>query len=285
VNHARAARLSEAEIDGWALLGCAQRDLGDFVSAEAAGQGALTLAYARGNDYSAAQCLHFLSLVSYNRNDLAQALERSKRAQEIKALIGDFEGLVACRLVETLILSSRDQLDSALASVSRAVTDSQLLENPWLRSLAHYAVAVVHTFRGNLTAAEAYLNQALAEKTFNLDLPYLASMLTFWGYLYVAQGRYADALQLVQAPLPKGGGLEVELMRGVIQGMALLGQGDGDGCRRVATQLANRARQSGYRLYLAEAEQLLRLSANPPPQHELVRRVCCILREKSQEKL
>ena len=276
IKHARAARLSEAEIDAWALLGCAQRDLGDFVGAEASGQQALTLAYQCGNDYSAAQCLHFLSLVSYNRNELAQALERTQRAQEIKTLIGDFEGLVACRLVETLILSSSNQLDKALASVTRAMTDSQLLENPWLRSLAHYAAAVVHTFCGNLTTAENYLNQALAEKTFNLDLPYLASMLTFWGYLYVAQERYADALQLVDTPLPKGGGIEVELMRGVIQGMALLGQGESTACRRVATHLAARARHTGYRLYQAEAEQLLALIDNPPPLGDLVRQVCCI---------
>ncbi len=280
VKHARAARLREAEIDGWALLGCAQRDLGDFAGAEAAGQQALTLAYGSGNDYSAAQCLHFLSLVSYNRNELAQALERTQRAQEIKTLIGDFEGLVACRLVETLILSSSDQLDKALVCVTRAMTDSQLLENPWLRSLAHYAAAVVHTFRGNLSTAEAYLHQALAEKTFNLDLPYLASMLTFWGYLYVAQGRYADALALVQEPLPKGGGLEVELMRGVIQGMALLAQGDSAASRRAATQLADRARQTGYRIYLAEAERLLALVDNPPPLRDLVRSVCCIRQEK-----
>lgn len=276
VKHARAARLSEAEIDAWALLGCAQRDLGDFVGAEASGQQALTLAYESGNDYSAAQCLHFLSLVSYNRNELAQARERTQRAQEIKSLIGDFEGLVACRLVETLILSSSDQLDKALACVTRAMTDSQLLENPWLRSLAHYAAAVVHTFCGNLTIAERYLNQALAEKTFNLDLPYLASMLTFWGYLYVAQGRYAEALQLVDSPLPKGGGIEVELMRGVIQGMALLGQGESAASRRVATHLTARARHTGYRLYLAEAEQLLALIDNPPPLGDLVRSVCCI---------
>jgi len=160
------------------------------------------------------------------------------------------------------------------------MTDSQLLENPWLRSLAHYAAAVVHTFCGNLTTAEDYLNQALAEKTFNLDLPYLASMLTFWGYLYVAQGRYAEALQLVDSPLPKGGGIEVELMRGVIQGMALLGQGERVASRRVATQLAARARHTGYRLYLAEAEQLLALIDNPPPLGDLVRSVCCIRWEK-----
>ena len=188
---------------------------------------------------------------------------------------------MACRLVETLILSSSNQLDKALACVTRAMTDSQLLENPWLRSLAHYAAAVVHTFCGNLTTAENYLNQALAEKTFNLDLPYLASMLTFWGYLYVAQGCYADALQLVASPLPKGGGIEVELMRGVIQGMALLGQGEHETCRRVATQLTARARHTGYRLYLAEAEQLLTLIDNPPPLGDLVRSVCCIGREKA----
>lgn len=275
IKHARAARLSDAEIDGLALLGCAQRDLGEFAAAEMTGQQALDLAYASGNEYSVAQCLHFLSLVSYNQDALRQATERCRRAQQIKELIGDFEGLVACRLVETLILSSSNQLEQATACVTRAVTDSQLLENAWLRSLAFYAAAVVHTFLGNLTTATTYLQQALAEKAASLDLPYLASMLTFWGYLYVAQCRFTDALRLVAEPLPPGGGVEVEMMRGIIQGMALLGQGDKVTCRRVVTQLATRAGQHGYRLYLAEAEQLLRLIDNPPPAQEMVRLVCC----------
>lgn len=275
IKHARAARLLDAEIDGLALLGCAQRDLGEFAAAEMTGQQALDLAYANGNEYSVAQCLHFLSLVSYNQHELRQAIERSRRAQQIKELIGDFEGLVACRLVETLILSSSNQLEQATACVTRALTDSQLLENGWLRSLAFYAAAMVHTFLGNLAAATTYLKQALAEKASNLDLPYLASMLTFWGYLYVAQGRFTDALRLVAEPSPPGGGVEVEMMRGIIQGMALLGQGDKVTCRRVVTLLATRASQHGYRLYLAEAEQLLRLIDNPPPAQDIVRSVCC----------
>lgn len=275
IKHARAARLSDAEIDALALLGCAQRDLGNFAAAESAGQQALDLAYASGNEYSVAQCLHFLSLVSYSQHDLHQATARCRHAQQMKELIGDFEGLVACRLVETLILSSSNQLEQAAACVTRAMTESQLLENSWLRSLAFYATAVVHTFRGNLTTATEYLHQALAEKEANLDLPYLASTVTFFGYLYVAQGRFTDALRLVAAPPPPGGGIEVEMMRGIIQGMALLGQGDKVTCRRFVTQLVTRARQLGYQLYLAEAEQLLHLIDNPPPAQELVRRVCC----------
>ena len=130
--------LADAEIGALSLLSAAQKDLGDFASAEESSQQALALAQATGNDYDGSVCLHLMSLTSYYHGDLGLALERSRRAQQIKQLIGDFEGLNSCKVVEALVLSEMGLVEEALDCANQALVDSQLLESGWLRSLASY---------------------------------------------------------------------------------------------------------------------------------------------------
>ncbi len=275
VKHARAARLADAEIGALSLLSAAQKDLGDFASAEESSQQALTLAQATGNDYDGSVCLHLMSLTSYYHGDLGLALERSRRAQHLKQLIGDFEGLNSCKVVEALVLSEMGQVDEALDCANQALVDSQLLESGWLRSLASYGAGIVYTFSSDLSRAESYLQRAVDEVTPSNDLSYRAGMKTFFGFVYVAQGRLDEAQHIIDQPAPLGAGLDVELMRGLIKAMVLLARGEKAACRQSAERLIARARQIGHLVYAIEAERLIGLIENPPPLAELPRRVCC----------
>ena len=104
---------------------------------------------------------------------------------------------------------------------------------------------IVYTFSNDLTRAESYLQRAVDEVTPSNDLSYRAGMKTFFGFVYVAQGRLDEAQRIIDQPAPPGAGLDVELMRGLIKAMVLLARGEKEACRQNAERLIARARQSG----------------------------------------
>ena len=275
VKHARAANLREVEADALIYLSAAQRDLGDFAGAEANARQALIVAQANENEFQAANILHFMSVISYYQDDLASAHTRSQQAMALKQRMGDSTGMVACEIVQALILAAENQLDAAWRLVQHALTDSELLESTWLHGLALYVAGVVLTYQGAAPLAETRLHEALTCDGFYQDQSLRTGAQTFLGIAYVAQGKLDQAAQVVAAPVAPGTGIDIELMRGLVQGMLHLARGEAEGVHTVAHQTAQRARETGYLLYAVEAERLARLIDNPPLLSQLPRAVCC----------
>ncbi len=275
VKHARAANLGEVEADALIYLSAAQRDLGDFAGAEANARQALIVAQALENDFQAANILHFMSVISYYQDDLAAAHARSQQAIALKRLMGDSTGIVACEIVQALIWAAENQLEEAWRLVQHALTDSELLESTWLHGLALYVTGVVLTYQGAASLGEMRLREALTCAGFYQDQSLRNGAQTFLGMVYVAQGKLEQAAQVVAEPLGPGSGIDVALMRGLVQGILHLARGEAEGVQVVAHQTAQQARATGYLLYAAEADRLAQMIVNPPPLSQLPRAVCC----------
>ena len=275
VKHAHDGGVASVEADALSYLSTAQRDLGDFDSSEQTGQRALQLAHAAGNEYLISSILHYLSLADYYHCDLDRALWRTERVLQLKQPMGDIEGIVASRLVQSLVLAAQGEADAALASANSAVNEATLLENGWLRGLADYGVGVILSFTDDLAGAERHLLAALATERLKLDVPFYSSAEVYLGLVYVAQGRLHDAAEILDRPLPYGAGFSTELLHELVRGMWLLAQDRKDEARVCTEALIQRANQYGFLIYNLEGSRLADCIANPPPIHRLPRWVCC----------
>lgn len=273
--HAQAAKAANVEGDALAYLSATLRDLGDFSGAESIGQQALEIAYATDNEFLASDILHALSLADYYHANLDQALARTKHVLRIKQLIGDIQGIIASRLVCSLVLAARGDVDGALQCSRQAANECALLESSWLRGLADYAVGIVLSFTEDLAGAERCLQHALQTDELKLDLPFYCGAEIYLGMIYVAQGRMSEAQQMAERPLPKEAGYSAELLQELVRSMWLLASDDRSAARTCAIQLISRARACGFLIYAAEAERLLALTNGSPLLAELPRRVCC----------
>lgn len=273
--HAQAAKAASVEGDALSYLSATLRDLGDFSGAETIGQQALEIAYATDNEFLASDILHTLSLADYYHANLDQALTRARHVLQIKQPIGDIQGIIASRLVCSLVLAARGEVADALQCARQAANECALLENSWLRGLADYAIGIVLSFTEDLAGAERCLQHALQTDELKLDLPFYCGAEIYLGMIYVAQGRLSDAQQIAERTLPKEVGYSAALLQGLLRSVWLLGSGDRAAARTCAVQLIGRARACGFLIYAAEAERLLALTNDPPALAELPRRVCC----------
>lgn len=273
--HAHAAKAASVEGDALSYLSATLRDLGDFSGAEMIGQQALEIAYATDNEFLASDILHTLSLADYYHANLDQALTRARHVLQIKQPIGDIQGIIASRLVCSLVLAARGEVADALQCARQAANECALLENSWLRGLADYAIGIVLSFTEDLAGAERCLQHALQTDELKLDLPFYSGAEVYLGMIYVAQGRLSDAQQIAERALPKEVGYSAELLQELLRGMWLLGRGDRAAARTCAVQLIGRARACGFLIYATEAERLLALTNDLPLLAELPRGVCC----------
>lgn len=275
VKHARLANLRDIETDALAYLSRVLRDMADFAGAEETAQQALALALANGNDYLASNILHYMSLTDYYHFDLDRGLERSQRAAQLKQPMGDIEGLIACWLVQALLLSAQGKLAQAQTLAERTMMESDLLENTWLAGLAHYVSGIVLTFVGDPVLAEERLRIAIDEGALQLDRATHAGVQTYLGIALLAQGKLDQAQQVIDAPPVAGVGVEMELLRSLLQGMLELGRGLPQQAHQTALRLSAHARAQGYLVYAAEAERLALATQHPPALMDLPRVVCC----------
>lgn len=274
VSHARSAGLHTEAAETLTYLSATLRELGDFSGATRHAQEALDVAQAAGNDYLAANILHYMSITCYYHNQLSAALAYSQQAAALHQAMGDSEGMVACDILQAVVYAAVGPLSAAVAASERARRDSQLFDNRWLQGMAFYVYGIVHTFTANLPAAEAALRSALALDAFTQDLPMVASALLFLGINGVAQGK-PEMIPVIEAQLPTSGAIEVSLLAGLFYGMAHLAAGDAAAAAEVANATRRRGEESGYLIYAAEATQLLRAVAAPPPLAQLPAYVCC----------
>ncbi|MFN8489940.1 MAG: helix-turn-helix domain-containing protein [Caldilineaceae bacterium] len=275
IKHARAGQARDGEADALIYLSATQRDLGNFAGAEANAQQALTVAQAIENVYLASNILHFMTIISYYRDEQAEALARSQRALALKQPMGDLQGIVGCRIIQALVYTALNDLPEARRLIEQALADSEQLENNWLQGFALYIAGIVLTFQGEGAAAEASMAQSLTLEGFTKDQPSSAGAHIFLGIAYLIQGKFDQAQQVVEKPLPPGSGIDIELLRGLLRGMLHLARGEREAAQAVARQTVQQAKATGYLVYAAEAEQLARLCYNPPPLIELPRAVCC----------
>lgn len=180
VKHAHAATTASVEADALSYLSSTLRDLGDFAGCESHGQNALALAQAAGNEYLASSILHHLSLADYYHGVLDRALLRMQHVLQIKQPMGDIEGIVASRLVQSLVLAEQGEIEAALACAMQAKQESTLLENSWLRGLADFAIGVVLSFTDDLIAAEQHLQSAATQRCSNWIAPSTLAHRSTW---------------------------------------------------------------------------------------------------------
>jgi ATP/maltotriose-dependent transcriptional regulator MalT len=275
VKHAQTANARDVEADSLIYLSATLRELGDFPGAASYAQAALAAAQAIGHDYLVATILHFMSIISYYRKALADALKHSQEAMVCKRQMGDSEGVVACQLVQPLVYAAQGRLDEAWQVVAQALEDSQRLESNWLRGLALYVAGIVLSFTGEAGRAEGHLREALELADFRKDVPMHTGAWIFLGIAYVAQGKLSLAEPIASAPLPTGAGIDIELLQGLLRGMLQLAQGDQCGADATARQTAQRGYATGYLIYAWEAEGLAQAIATPPALIDLPRTVCC----------
>ena len=232
--HAREARLPilEAEILGY--LSATLRDLGDFPGAQGVAQEALAVAQAAGNDHLAADLLHYMSITSYYHYELASALAHSEAAARLHRQMGDGEGMVSCAILQAVVYAALADLPQAQAASDRARRDSLLYDNRWLQGMALYVFGIVHTLMADLAPAAAALTEALAIDGFVQDKPSCESAAIFLGINLVAQGRLEEAAAIV-ARLIADVPVEVELLGGLLRGMAQVAAGDAAAAKAVSS--------------------------------------------------
>jgi tetratricopeptide (TPR) repeat protein len=280
VSHARSAGLHKEEAETLGYLSATLRELGDFAGALQYGEQALVVAQNAGNDYLAANLLHHLSITCYYHARLAQALAYSQQAALLHQAMGDSEGMVSCDILQAVVYAALGSLSSAVAAIDRAHSDSQLFDNGWLQGMALYVYGIVHTFAGNLAAAEAGLSKALTLSAFVQDAPMAASARLFLGINSVAQGKLAQA-QAMARDLPSPSAIEVELLAGLFRGMVQLASGDFAAALVVAEETRRRSEASGHLIYAAESVRLSLACATPVPLADLPAFVCCEIRNGS----
>lgn len=277
VSHARAAGLSKEEAETLGYLSATLRDLGDFAGALQHGEQALVVAQKAGNDYLAANLLHYLSITCYYHDQLTQALTYSQQAALLHQAMGDSEGMVSCDILQAVVYAALGPLSAAVAAIDRARSDSELFDNRWLQGMALYVYGIVHTFAGNLPAAAEALERALTLPAFTQDLPAAASTRLFLGINHVAQGKLAQAQEILQQ-LPAPSAIEVELLAGLFRGMVHLAAGDPAAALAVAADTRRRGQASGHLIYAAEAGRLSLACVTAVPLADLPAFVCCEIR-------
>jgi tetratricopeptide (TPR) repeat protein/transcriptional regulator with XRE-family HTH domain len=275
IKYARSGHLRDVEADALIYLSATQRDLGNFDGAESNAQQALVVAQAIENDYLASNILHFMTIISYYRDEQEQALARSERAMALKQPMGDSEGIVGCQIIQALVYTAQSRLDEARHRIEQALIDSERLENNWLHGFALYIAGIVLTFQSEGVAAEQSILKSLALEGFTKDQPSSAGTRIFLGIAYLIQGKLDLAQQVAEDTLPAAASIDVELLRGLLRGMLHLARGDQKAAQATAHQTVEQARATGYLIYAAEAENLVRVSHNPPPLAALPRAVCC----------
>jgi ATP/maltotriose-dependent transcriptional regulator MalT/DNA-binding XRE family transcriptional regulator len=275
VTYAEQAQATSAKSDALTYLSITLRDLGDFAGAEQVGQQALELADQVGNEYLISNILHHLSLTDYYHGDLERALARVQRVLKLKQPMGDTEGIVASRLVESLVLTAQGQPQAAYTTAIKTAAECELLENSWLRGLAAYGVGAVLSLTGDLAEAERQIQFALQTDALRLDRPFYAGAEMYLGLVYVGQGRLVEAQQIIECDLSPEVGYSTLLLRELVRSMWLLAAGEKTAARQCAEQLQQQAERYGFRIYAIEAERLANLIDHPPPLAELPGRVCC----------
>lgn len=273
VAHARNAGAPNEEAEALTYLSVTLRELGDFVQAEESGQRALVVAQAAGNDYLTASALHRLSIASYYHNELKTALERSEQAAALHQQMGDAGGIVLTESLQALVYTSIGELEEAKIAINRARQECALLDNNWLQGLSLYVYGIVYTLSTELKVAERALREALRMDDYVRDLPMREGVLLFLGINAVAQGNL-DEVRRIEDTLAGNVAIEVELLGGLFRGMAAIARGERAGARAIATQIRQRAQESGYLIYAFEANQLLAAADNPPPLAKLPAFVC-----------
>lgn len=117
------------------------------------------------------------------------------------------------------------------------------------------------------------MRQALEIEDYVKDLPMRESALLFLGINAVAQGNL-DEVRRVEGALAGNVAIEVELLGGLFRGMAAIADNNYAAARAIATATRQRAQESGYLIYAAEAGQILLAVDNPPPLEKLPAFVC-----------
>ncbi len=275
IQQSRAIGAKGVTADALQYLSVTLRDMGDMAGAEAAGDQALELAHAAGNEYLMSNILHHLSLSDYYHADLERALWRTQRVLQLKIPMGDIDGIVASRMVQAITLVACGDIDGASAAARQAGRDCDLLENTWLRGIADFGHAIALSVSADLAGAERCLLRALATPLLSRDVPFYTGTQMYLALVYVAQGRLDAAAELIDPPPPAGAGHSTALLRELVRGMWLLGHGRAAAAQRCAEQLIAQANQTQFLIYAQEGARLAALIASPPPLAELPRRICC----------
>lgn len=275
VKHAHGAKAASVEADALIYLSTTLRDLGDFAGSEATGQQALAIVQTTGNEYATSTVLHYLSLADYYHNNLERSFQRAEQVLALKEPMGDLEGMVANRLVRSLVLGGQGKVEEARQCVLQAADSCALLENSWLVGLADYGVGVVLSFTGELTEAERRLQNALNTRELRLDRPFYSSAEIYMAMIYVGQGRLEEAETILQRPLHPKVGYSTTLLRELVRGMWLLAKGEEAAAKACAAQLIERATACGFRIYASEASRLAALPERPTNLAALPGQVCC----------
>ncbi|MFN8440270.1 MAG: helix-turn-helix domain-containing protein [Caldilineaceae bacterium] len=285
VKHAHSAKAASVEADALIYLSTTLRDLGDFAGSEATGQQALTIVQATGNEYATSTVLHYLSLADYYHNNLERSFQRTEQVLALKEPMGDIEGIVANRLVRSLVLGGQGKVEDARQCVLQAAQSCALLENSWLVGLADYGVGVVLSFTGELAEAEQRLQNALNTKELRLDRPFYSSAEIYMAMIYVGQGRLTEADIILQRPLHPKVGYSTTMLRELVRGMWLLAKGEAAAAKECATHLVERATACGFRIYASEASRLAALPHCPTNLAALPGQVCCGVVQEQGDKM
>ena len=99
------------------------------------------------------------------------------------------------------------------------------------------------------------------------------SVLLFLGINAVAQANF-DTMRWVESQLAGKVSIEVELLGGHYFGMAAIAAGEPARAQAIAAANRDRARQSGFLVYAAEAARLIHAAGSPPPLAQLPAFVC-----------
>jgi ATP/maltotriose-dependent transcriptional regulator MalT/DNA-binding XRE family transcriptional regulator len=275
VHHAQRGKLPALEAEAHTYYSAALRDVGDFAAAEESGMAGLRLARTLGNAYLEANALHYLSINDYYHHHQQRALERSEAAFARKHQMADGEGMVACAILQALVYAAQGEPAIAWQRGERARLEAQLFENSWLTGLALYVNGITAAFQLDHEVATARLQAALALDGFYNDRPSRESAQTFLGIVAVARGALAQAQQIAAEALAPGHGVEITLLRGLLDGMIALATGDRAHAITVTEQLKQKAHRTGYHVYAAEAGRLRALVDQPWELTKLPRLVCC----------
>jgi predicted ATPase/DNA-binding CsgD family transcriptional regulator len=157
---------------------------------------ALAVARELGDQESELRALAALSATAYYAGDAAEALDWTRRAQELLPL--DLPGDVTrwCHDIVALVLNELGELDAA-----RSVCASGLARSRQVDDLANLVpllgvMADIERQAGNPAAAGAHLGDAIGVASRIGHSLCLASLTEQCGYLCAATGRWADAVTL-----------------------------------------------------------------------------------------
>ncbi|MFN2148255.1 MAG: tetratricopeptide repeat protein [Anaerolineales bacterium] len=256
IHEAQRAGQLEMEYRSLVNLAGAYYEQGDLDKALEICEEARTGLTAIGDSYALARVLNTMALLHHVRGELDRALARAVEARDLKALIGDRQGWANSEAQRAIILLNLGQIEEGTRAIEAVIDATSETGEERAQAIYLDTLGLALALAGKGRQAQLTLEKGMQISNGLGDNRLRANLEDHLVQAFLGQGKLAEAEALAFAQVPEGAGPEVEFERELDRAMVLHAKGDRAAAVALAKDAAARARESGFSLLGALAEQL-----------------------------